>query len=277
MYPVPFADRLSGTSDWALDAQPREEGLEWTLRSSLQGATVDLPAPFAKAAAGAMPVSLTRHVTGAGHDMLTLDAGSNGRLVLRRRVDGDEPVVERALLVAGSAVEQPGDAERPGLWIRADLASIDVDDWLALDAPAPAAASAAKPASAGMKLMGVDVAATRMTAMRRRFRDLAVGARREGDDWQLTLKGRDIEGTAAWYVAAPGTPNGRAVLRLAQARIAARGERRPRRSRPDRAAAEAGRAQPLARGRRRRRAFRVARPRARTAEDAREAATAATG
>ncbi len=216
VYPVPFADRLSGTSDWALDAQPREEGLEWTLRSSLQGATVDLPAPFAKAAAGAMPVSLTRHVTGTGHDMLTLDAGSNGRLVLRRRIDGDEPVVERALLVAGSAVEQPGDAERPGLWIRADLASIDVDDWLALDVPAPATTSAAKPASAGMKLMGVDVAATRMTAMRRRFRDLAVGARREGDDWQLTLRGRDIEGTAAWYVAAPGTPNGRAVLRLAR-------------------------------------------------------------
>jgi uncharacterized protein YhdP len=65
--------------------------------------------------------------------------------------------------------------------------------------------------------------------MGRRFRDLTVGARRDGDHWNISLKGRDIEGSAAWYLAAPQAPNGRAVLRLARVALpreagASRGE-----------------------------------------------------
>ena len=55
-----------------------------------------------------------------------------------------------------------------------------------------------------------------MTAMRRRFRDINVSARRDGDNWQLALQGRDVDGTAQWFAAAPGAPNGRAVVRLAR-------------------------------------------------------------
>ena len=214
-YPVAFADRVTGVSDWRFDGMAQADGMAWSATSSMQGAAIDLPAPFGKSAAGALPVRIERRSDSGrtDRDTLSVALGSAGTIVMHRKIAAGQPVIERALVLAGNAVEKPGDAERPGIWIRADLPSIDIDDWLAIDSSPAAGAS---PPQAQLKLAGVDLTATRLTALRRRFRDLNVSARRDGDNWQLTLQGRDVDGTAAWYAAAPNTPNGRAVVRLAR-------------------------------------------------------------
>jgi uncharacterized protein (TIGR02099 family) len=214
LYPVAFIDRIGGRSDWTFDGVPRAQGFDWSVRSSMQGATLGFPAPFAKAAAGALPLTVERRMTSPTRDTVTIAVASDGKVILRRRLDGGDPRVEGVLVLAGSATPQPGDDARPGIYVRADVERIDADDWLAIDLPAAAEAKPGAPAAAPLRLMGVDLTATRLTAMGRRFRDLTVGARRDGDNWAIALKGRDIEGTAAWYVAAPQAPNGRAVLRL---------------------------------------------------------------
>jgi uncharacterized protein YhdP len=100
------------------------------------------------------------------------------------------------------------------LWIRGDVPSLNVDDWLAfqrnLDAhPAPAAAQPAK-----LAFDGFDVEAGVLQALGRRFNDLKVRGRRTGDDWRLSLDGREIAGSAIWQGAVPSQPNGRVVARL---------------------------------------------------------------
>jgi uncharacterized protein (TIGR02099 family) len=216
LYPIAFLDRIGGRSDWTFDGVPGAQGFDWTVRSSMQGATIGFPAPFAKAAAGALPVSVARRMTSPMRDTVTIAAGNDGKVFLRRRLDGGEARVEGALVVVGRATPQPGDDARPGVFVRADVDRIDVDDWLAVDLPGAAPANPGATAAEPLRLMGVDLTATRLTAMGRRFRELTVGARRDGDHWTIALKGRDIEGTAAWYTAAPQAPNGRAVLRLAR-------------------------------------------------------------
>ncbi|MEO6749995.1 MAG: DUF3971 domain-containing protein, partial [Casimicrobiaceae bacterium] len=212
-YAVAYADRLRGVSDWQFDGVSTADGMRWDASSSLQGATIDLPAPLAKDPASAKPLRIERRAAPqAGHDTLAVSLADAGRLLVERRTGGGEPVIERALLLAGSASEKPGDSERPGLWIRADLAAINIDDWLAVDAPAAAAGTPPPPPP--LKLMGIDLTAARLTAMRRRFRDMNVSARRDSDNWQIALQGRDVDGSASWFAAAPGTPNGRAVVRL---------------------------------------------------------------
>ncbi|HEY5366765.1 MAG TPA: AsmA-like C-terminal region-containing protein, partial [Casimicrobiaceae bacterium] len=163
--------------------------------------------------ASAKPLRIERRAAPqAGHDTLAVSLADAGRLLVERRTGSGEPVIERALLLAGSASEKPGDSERPGLWIRADLAAINIDDWLAVDAPAAAAGAPSPPPP--LKLMGIDLTAARLTAMRRRFRDMNVSARRDSDNWQIALQGRDVDGSASWFAAVPGTPNGRALVRL---------------------------------------------------------------
>jgi uncharacterized protein (TIGR02099 family) len=216
LYAVPLIDKVSGTSDWSFDATRGTYGLDWTLRSSLAGAAIDLPAPFAKSAPGALPLTLERRGLAADRDTLALTLGGNARVLMRRHTGGDSATMDSVLVLAGNVREEPADATRTGLWVRANLPRVDVDGWLALDLGAPAAKDATAKAVAAPVLAGVDIKAERMIAMRRRFRDIAVGARRDGNDWRFTLDGRDVQGTASWYVAAPGLPNGRAVLRLAR-------------------------------------------------------------
>jgi uncharacterized protein YhdP len=43
-YPVAFADRVSGASDWRFDAVTLADGVAWSVYSSMQGAAIDLPA-----------------------------------------------------------------------------------------------------------------------------------------------------------------------------------------------------------------------------------------
>jgi uncharacterized protein (TIGR02099 family) len=214
LYPVAFVDRLGGRSDWTFDGVPAAQGFDWTVRSSMQGATIGFPAPFAKAAAGALPVSVERRMISPTRDAVTIAVGSEGRVFLRRRLDGGDTRVDGVLVVAGRATPQPGDDARPGIYVRADVDRIDVDEWLAIDLPVASAAKPGTTAAAPLELKGVDLTATRLTAMGRRFRDLTIGARRDADHWNIALKGRDVEGAAAWYLAAPQAPNGRAVLRL---------------------------------------------------------------
>ncbi|MEP7063107.1 MAG: YhdP family protein [Betaproteobacteria bacterium] len=216
-YPVGFVDRVRGTSDWRFDAVALADGMAWNVDSSMQGATIDLPAPFGKDAAAELPVRIERRATDArgGRDTLSIALGAAGSIVMQRRTSGGaEPTIERALILAGSAVAKPGDADRPGVWIRADLPSIDVDEWLAIDTQQPPGAPASR--APPLKLAGLDLVTSRLTAMRRRFGDVNINARRDGDNWQLMLQGRDVDGSAAWFAPAPGTPNGRAVVRLAR-------------------------------------------------------------
>jgi uncharacterized protein YhdP len=66
-----------------------------------------------------------------------------------------------------------------------------------------------------------------LQAIGRRFDDLKVSGRRSGNDWRLTLDGKDIAGTATWQGATATQPNGRVVARLTRLTPPAPGELPP--------------------------------------------------
>ena len=223
-FPVLFADRLGGTSDWLLAASVRPEGSTWSIDAPMVGATIDLPAPVGKAAADAMPLHIERREVPnrTNQDTLIVEMRGVARLALQRRITAGDVAVDRALLLVGKATERPGDTERPGLWIRADVGVLNIDDWLAVRAREEAKSGAreetkgATSGGGGLALNGVDLDASLLQAIGRRFRDIKVVARHAPDAWRLTLAGPEIDGTAAWYSPGGEHPNGRIVARLAR-------------------------------------------------------------
>ncbi|HEX3136779.1 MAG TPA: AsmA-like C-terminal region-containing protein, partial [Casimicrobiaceae bacterium] len=65
-----------------------------------------------------------------------------------------------------------------------------------------------------LPLSGLEVSAGALDVFGRRLNELRVGASRSGNNWQLDLRGRELEGMARWEPAAPAHPNGRIVARL---------------------------------------------------------------
>ncbi len=132
--PSEFLDKVAGGTDWAVAASLRQGTLAWTLQSSMKGASVDLPAPLGKAAGESMPLRIERRddAAQAGADVITASYGGIAQLAAHRKLDAKGISVDRALLSLGKAIERSDAdrAERPGLWVRAELPALNVDDWI---------------------------------------------------------------------------------------------------------------------------------------------------
>jgi len=221
----PLADRVAGTTDWQLVINARPDAASWVLDSSLKGAAIDLPAPLGKSADQTMALRVERR-QGPGprrDDIVSVEYGGFARLQARAPSTADARV-DRVLLVVGKGAERPIDADRKGLWVRVDLPQLNVDDWLAIGrtlaasaAPPSGGNGAAGPGSdTSMALEGADLQASTMQVLGRKFNDMGVVARHNGEDWRLTLDGREVAGTAVWRAPTPIRPNGRVVARLAR-------------------------------------------------------------
>jgi uncharacterized protein (TIGR02099 family) len=201
-----LAARVTGTTDWQFALNVAPDRSNWTLESTMKGVAVDLPVPGAKSQGDVMPLRIERRQTDAAADTLQFSYGAMGRLTVQRRLTAAGPVAERALLALGKAAGAP---DRRGLWVRGDVDQLDLDGWLALREQGDPGID-----SGPLPLSGVDVNVGALDVFGRRMNDLHVGASRSGSDWQLDLRGRELEGTARWEPSAPTHPNGRIVARL---------------------------------------------------------------
>jgi uncharacterized protein (TIGR02099 family) len=215
----PLLGRLSGNTDWALDLTSVANAVTWKLESSLQGAAIDLPAPIGKTAAEAAPLKLERRELAgrAGEDLLTADYRGLVRVVAHRGGTATGTAPDHVLLLLGSAAMATESPIRPGVFVRGQLAELDLDQWLALyarETPRGAGGTDAATDGHALALNGVDLDVGKFDVFGRVLHDFKVTAQRAGQDWQLAMHGREVEGNATWRGHSTELPNGRVMARL---------------------------------------------------------------
>ena len=86
---------------------------------------------------------------------------------------------------------------------------------------------------AALAMNGMDLDVGRLEVFGRVLHNLKVSAQRDGEDWQLALRGREIDGHATWRGPSAALPNGRVTARLARLVPPGPGELHPVRGEPD--------------------------------------------
>ncbi|HEX4884489.1 MAG TPA: YhdP family protein [Casimicrobiaceae bacterium] len=213
----PWAERIAGTTDWQLDLVARPAQATFVVESNLRGATVDLPAPLGKTAADTRSFRLERRLVGSEgrRDALVAEYGGALRAVALRTLGPGEATVDRALVTLGKAAAKGGDPGEPGIVIRGDLPSLDLDEWLALSRSVERRdMSRGGPAQA--ELRSIDVNVGRFVAFGRRYDDMTLGARRAQEGWRLALEARQVAGQARWDPPSARAVNGRFSAQLAR-------------------------------------------------------------
>jgi uncharacterized protein (TIGR02099 family) len=212
-FPGLLAERVSGSVEWTLTADLRPGFVSWAVESPLKGAVVDLPPPLGKSSAETVALRVERRASPgeAGADVIAVSYGQQAQLVLHRKPADEGARIDRALLLMGRAVDRAGPptAERPGVWVRAELPVLHADDWLALQRAAGAGKGGGE-----LDVEGVDLDAGTLDVLGRRFTDLKVAARRARGEWKLDLRGGEVTGTASWSPPTVDAPNGRLAARL---------------------------------------------------------------
>lgn len=179
---------LRGSTDWRGTLMLRKKLADLTIESNLQGIASALPAPFVKSAGESIPLRIERQFVGPREERLALQYGNTVSAVLLRRHDGKDALIERGTIRFGEgAAAEP---ERPGLWVAGALRALDVDSWWKLLGESPA--------GAGVAVAGVELKVDEIDIYDRKFHDLSIKSASQPGSMQISLAGREMEGSANW-------------------------------------------------------------------------------
>lgn len=212
----PLLAHVSGNTDWQVNVTSQAKALAWTLESSMKGAIVELPAPIGKVAADAAPLKIERHEV-AGHaneDLITADYRGDIRAVVHRATARNATTADRVLLVFGGGAARAELPILPGVFVRGQIADINLDQWLTLYAKEKLRTDVPPRGAHALEMEGAELDAGRLEVFGRVLHDFKVTAQRAGEDWQLAMHGREVDGNATWRGASPALPNGRVTARL---------------------------------------------------------------
>ena len=223
-FEFPLSDHAQGAAGYRANVLVAPKSFELKVESNLQGVSIDLPAPFGKAASESVPFKLERTIGDGAHDSLAFALGDNLKAQARFNNRGNFGV-ERMTVALGDATAAI--ADRPGLTVIANMKEINVDqlDRLGLlpglgaaNTPGAAnppgaantsgagiAAGAANPPSAAstdsstaIPLSALDVRTDTLTIFGRNLHELALRARPQDGGWSAKIDARELAGDIAW-------------------------------------------------------------------------------
>jgi uncharacterized protein (TIGR02099 family) len=199
-------------------ASTKDRGYEAVVSSTLEGLSVNLPAPLGKAAQSRTPLTVRWVATPVKNDFrqtLSFNVGSliNGRFE-RPAGARPSPYFSRAAVTTGEAVQLPPS----GLALDIKLDKVDFNDWSALfeqvtQEPKRTSKAEAKvfPSVATARLRSPQLIVSELT-----FTDLDVTATQSAaNDWSARVASKETAGSATWRAAA-GALDGRIQARFSK-------------------------------------------------------------
>lgn len=237
---APLWNLMEGGTSYNATLQWRQGLPDLVITSSLQGLSLQAPAPLGKGADSAQPLRLewgltpdTRSAPAAQwQDQFQLTLGSTLRAQVVRDIGASTARVLRGGLSVGQDATQTLVLPPSGVGLRVKLDELDLDLWSSwLDKlgahtnglPSPATPGRGAGSSSGALPDGAQewlpntlaLSAQRLVSEGRTLHNLVVGASRQGDLWRATLGADELNGYSEYRPASGGQP-ARLYARLAR-------------------------------------------------------------
>jgi len=184
-----IAARISGAANWSGTWQEKNETGELRADADFRGFKVSLPAPLNRPEGLADEKLLVRtESTRPGNILLALHVGGrmNGRIALARKAEGWSFAGAR-INFGGAPAPAP---TTPDVYIRADLAEVNADQWLPL--------LGGGPGEVPEFLARVSANVSALTLFDRQFGNIAIDFSRRRDTWQGTVNGPAVAGSVKY-------------------------------------------------------------------------------
>lgn len=214
---------VSGSTRYTGSVLVRDRMHTVTVDSSLAGLGLELPAPFNKVAADALPVHFVLHGGPAGEGGVAQDelrlavANLASARYLREKQGRGGWVVRRG----GIGVNLPAPEPDSGLMLNVNMKAVDLDRWLALGSELAGGAGKGAGADGGPNIAQYvvpDVVAARAAELvfdERKLLDVVLGATHHKGNWAANIHSRQAIGYLTWNESPTGQGLGKVTARLA--------------------------------------------------------------
>jgi len=223
-----IADRIGGSTRYGVTVSVRKGVPEVVVDSSMQGISLDFPAPLRKAANDTMPVrfeliGLPRDEGGMARDEMRLQLGpSIAARYLRQK--GPEKDASWSVVRGGVGVNVPAPVPDGGLIANVNLRTLSIDAWSKLvggiigtDRPKAGAAAGGADALNISQYIEPEFLAARASELiigGKKLDNVVVGASHQKGIWQANIDSEQASGYVTWNETLPGQVQGKATARL---------------------------------------------------------------
>jgi uncharacterized protein (TIGR02099 family) len=226
--------RASGSTSYSTVLGFRQEHMELSVASSLEGLALDLPAPLTKSAATSLPLrferSLVRESLGSGkkpQDQLSLSLGAGAglprgaALMYVRDISGPQAQVLRGSLAIGLETGEAASGSESGVRANLNLGSVDLDAWdkaLGTESPTNPGQGEQRSALAAYLPTVVALRARELKLQNHTLSQVVAGGSRDGQNWRANIDANELNGYAEFRPAVAGATGnaGRLYARLSR-------------------------------------------------------------
>ncbi len=214
-----LSQHARGSAAYSASLGWRQGQPELSVRSSLEGLELNLPAPLGKTATQAMPLVITSQVQGverAWRDQIQISLGSIAAAVYVRDLNGATPTVMRGTVSLGTNAAAASALPDSGVTAKVVLDQLSVDAWQALW---PASVKGPMSATLG----GLEsylpnrlaLQAQTLTTDGRTLHQVVAGITRESSTWKANVDARELSGQIE-YTLPTANQAGRVYARLSR-------------------------------------------------------------
>jgi uncharacterized protein (TIGR02099 family) len=212
-----LAQHVRGSAAYSASLAWRQGQPELSVRSTLEGLELTLPAPLGKTAAQAMPLLISTQVQGQERnlrDQIQIQLGSIASASYVRDLGGATPTVLRGSLNIGTTPANAGPMPESGVSAKVMLDQLSVDAWQALW-PGNSPMSAALGNWQGYLPNRLSLQTQALTTDGRTLHQLVAGITRESHTWKANVDARELSGQIE-YTLPSSSQAGRVYARLSR-------------------------------------------------------------
>ncbi len=212
-----LAQHARGSAAYSASLGWRQGQPELSVRSSLEGLELNLPAPLGKTGAQAMPLVISSQVQGSDRtlrDQIQISLGNVASALYVRELSGASPTVLRGAVNIGTNGASAAVLPDSGVAARVVLDQLSVDAWQALWPPGSALATGLGSWDSYLPNR-LAVQAQTLTTDGRTLHQVVAGITRESSTWKANVDARELSGQIE-YTLPTASQSARVYARLSR-------------------------------------------------------------
>jgi len=216
-----LAQHARGSTAYSASLGWRQGQPELSVRSTLEGLELNLPAPLGKPGPQAMPLVISSQLLGPGpdrrvRDQVQIGLGSIASAMYVRDLGGPTPTVLRGTVNIGTTAATAGPLPDSGVSAKVMLDQLPVDAWQALWPASTSGQMATTPGNWDSYLPNrLAVQTQTLTTDGRTLHQVVAGITRESSTWKANVDARELSGQIEYTL--PSTAHaGRVYARLSR-------------------------------------------------------------